>query len=160
MNILLDDIPFNNSLYPFAVVRSMVHIRIGIFTILEKWKFFFPGKIFLASEKPVDNIGSFKKIPANMIPSANFLRRFIKDPATLPSTEDCKILEHPWQIFEYNDWAIRQDFEMLTLGRTSREISSTNKVICPENVFVEAGAAISYSILNAADGPIYIAKNS
>ena len=49
---------------------------------------------------------------------------------------------------------------MLTHGRISREISSTNKVICPENIFVEAGAIIYYSILNAADGPIYIGKNA
>ena len=66
MNILLDDIPFNNSLYPFAVVRSMVHIRMGIFTILEKWQFVFPGQNIPGSEKPADNIGSFKKIPANI----------------------------------------------------------------------------------------------
>ena len=40
------------------------------------------------------------------------------------------------------------------------EISSTNKIICPENIFVEAGATINYSILNASDGPIYIGKNA
>ena len=102
----------------------------------------------------------FKKIPANIVPSANFFKQLIKNPPTFPSTEDCKILEYPWQIFEYNSWAIRQDFEMLTAGRISSEISSTNKIICKENIFVEAGATINYSILNASDGPIYIAKNT
>ena len=29
-----------------------------------------------------------------------------------------------------------------------------------ENIFVEAGATISYSILNASEGPIYIGKNA
>ena len=43
MNILLDDLPFNESLYPFGAVKSMVHIRIGILTIFEKWQDDFPG---------------------------------------------------------------------------------------------------------------------
>src|SRR6185503_4056282 len=119
MNILLDDLPFNNSLYPFAAVRSMVHIRIGILTILEKW-LFISGKILLSSENKTRS-DSFNKIPANIVPSANFLKRLSKVFTTLPTTEDCKTLEHPWQIFEFNDWAIRQDFEMLTHGKISRE---------------------------------------
>jgi UDP-N-acetylglucosamine diphosphorylase/glucosamine-1-phosphate N-acetyltransferase len=160
MNILLDDVPFNNSLYPFAAVRSMVHIRTGILTILEKWQFASAEKILLSSAQQKGNIDSFKKIPANLIPSSNFLKQFSKEPTMFPSTEDGKILEYPWQIFEYNDWAIRQDFDMLTHGRISGEISSTNKLICPENIFAEAGASINYSILNAADGPIYIGKNA
>jgi UDP-N-acetylglucosamine diphosphorylase/glucosamine-1-phosphate N-acetyltransferase len=136
-----------------------VHIRTGILTILEKWQLA-PARILVASEEQKENIDTFKKIPANVVPSANFLKQFIEDPTTFPSTEDCEILQHPWQIFENNDWAIRQDFEMLTAGRISREISSTNKIICAENIFVEAGATITCSILNAVDGPIYIGKNA
>ncbi|MEP6928244.1 MAG: putative sugar nucleotidyl transferase [Ginsengibacter sp.] len=159
MDILLDDLTFNNSLYPFAEVRSMVHIRMGILTILEKWKFVLE-KISLTSETKKEHTDSFKKMPANIIPSANFLKQLNKESASFSSAEDCKILEHPWQIFEYNDWAIRQDFEMITEGKKSKEISSTNKIICTENIFVEEGAIISYSILNASDGPIYIGKNA
>src|ERR1700712_2297196 len=106
MNILLDDIPFNNSLYPFAAIRSMVHIRTGILTILEKWQSVFPQKIFLTSVNQNEDIRPLKKIPANMVPSANFLRQFRNDPSIMPSTKDCKTLEYPWQIFEQNDWAI------------------------------------------------------
>jgi UDP-N-acetylglucosamine diphosphorylase/glucosamine-1-phosphate N-acetyltransferase len=160
MNLLLDDLSFNSSLYPFASVRPMVHIRMGIFTILEKWQFAWPGKIFLTSERQSKDPGSLPIVPANIIPSANFLKQLSKDPRLFPSTENCKILEHPWQIFEFNDWAIRQDFEMLTAGGISEEISSTNKIIRRENIFVEAGASINYSVLNAAHGPIYIGKNA
>ena len=56
----------------------------------------------------------FKKIPANIIPSADFFKELGKTNDTIPSMEDCKVLEYPWQIFEYNDWAIRQDFELIT----------------------------------------------
>jgi UDP-N-acetylglucosamine diphosphorylase/glucosamine-1-phosphate N-acetyltransferase len=162
MNILLDDLPFNKSLYPFGAVQSMVHIRVGILSILEKWQLFSAGKILLSSQQQAKNTGTilFKKIPANLIPSANVLKQISKENTTFPSTGDCKILEHSWQIFEYNNWAIRQDFELITEDRKSQEISSTNQLICPENIFVEEGAHVSYSILNAKDGPIYIGKNA
>ncbi|MEO8763155.1 MAG: putative sugar nucleotidyl transferase [Ginsengibacter sp.] len=159
MNILLDDLPFNNSLYPLAGTRSMVYLRIGILTILEKWQLL-TGKIAVGSEQTPGSVDSFNKIPANIIPSANFLKQLLKEPEMLPSTAGCKILEYPWQIFAYNDWAMRQDFEMITSGRTSADISSSNKIICPENVFVEEGASVLYSILNASDGPVYIDKNA
>ncbi len=161
MNILLDDIPFNNNLYPFGALQSMVHIRMGILSIFKKWQFYFPGKVFVSSEQENNSVtNSFKKFSSNIIPSVNFLKQLQDANEKFPSAEDCKILEHPWQIFEYNDWAIRQDFEMITEGRTSQEISSVNKTICPENIFVESGAKIIHSILNAETGPIYIGKNA
>lgn len=161
MNILLDDIPFNNSLYPFGAVKSMVHIRIGILSILEKWQLFFPGKILLSSSfEENKDISLYQKFPANIIPSANFFKQISKENIAFPSTDDCKILEYPWQIFEYNNWAIQQDFELITEGRQSINISSTNQLIYPENIFVEEGAIVSHSILNANEGPIYIGKNA
>jgi UDP-N-acetylglucosamine diphosphorylase/glucosamine-1-phosphate N-acetyltransferase len=161
MNILLDDLPFNDSLYPFGVVKSMVHIRIGILKIFEKWQLIFPGKVFISSQQPENaDTSLFNKIPANIIPSANFLKQLSKGKTSFPSIDDCKILHYPWQIFEYNDWSIRQDFELLTEGRKSQTLSSTNQLINPENIFVEEGAVVNYSILNATDGPIYIGKNS
>lgn len=163
MNILLDDLPFNESLYPFGEIKSMVHIRLGILTILEKWeRFFFSGKILLSSEQnnKASEKSSLKKIPANLIPSTAFLKSIQNSNDQLPSATNCKVLEYPWQIFEYNDWAIRQDFELITSGRISQSLSPTNQLINPENIFVEEGANVSHSILNAEDGPIYIGKNA
>ena len=67
--------------------------------------------IFVSSETN-DLPASCKKIPANIIPSAKFLNALNKATDTLPSMDDCKVLEYPWHIFEYNDWAIRQDFRI------------------------------------------------
>jgi UDP-N-acetylglucosamine diphosphorylase/glucosamine-1-phosphate N-acetyltransferase len=158
MNILLDDLSYNHTLYPFGVLKSIAHIRIGILTIIEKWELVSGGKVFLTSQVS-EEVTGLKKIPANLIPSSGFINQ-LKTSPTLPPTDDCKFLEYPWHIFEYNDWAIRQDFELITKGRESKEISLTNQLICPENIFVEEGAKINYSILNASDGPIYIGKNA
>lgn len=160
MNILLDDLPFNESLYPFGAVKSMVHIRVGILSIFEKWQLGFPGKIFISSQLPKgSDITGFISIPANVIPSANFFKQIAKEKISLPTPDDCKMLQYPWQIFELNDWALRQDFELITGSRKSQKLSPTNQLVNPGNIFIEEGVDISYSILNATDGPIYIGKN-
>lgn len=65
-----------------------------------------------------------------------------------------------WDLFLINDEAIRQDFELLTKGRISQPVSSTNQVIGKEQIFLEEGASVECSVLNASAGPIYIGKNA
>lgn len=69
-------------------------------------------------------------------------------------------IENTWDIFSKNEVAIQADFDFLTEGRESQPISETNNLICSENIFLEEGAQVEYSILNATDGPIYIGKDA
>lgn len=66
----------------------------------------------------------------------------------------------PWDIFALNDKAIRADYQLLTAGRKSVILSHTNQQINHTDIFVEPGAKVEYSILNAATGPIYIGKDA
>lgn len=74
--------------------------------------------------------------------------------------EDFIKLNNVWDIYVYNDRAIREDFELITKGRKSQTLSSTNKLINPENIFIEEGASVECTCLNAKNGPIYIGKNA
>lgn len=74
--------------------------------------------------------------------------------------EVVKEINYPWNIFGLNAWAITQDFALLTEGRKSQKISGTNNVSHPDNVFIEKGAVVECSYLNAQEGPIYIGKNA
>jgi len=65
-----------------------------------------------------------------------------------------------WDIFSLNGKAIEADFALLTKGRKSGTLSKTNRVICPENVFLEEGARVECSVLNASTGVIYIGKDA
>lgn len=69
-------------------------------------------------------------------------------------------INNPWDIFALNDRALREDFFLITKGRKSQPLSSTNKVISGENIFIEEGASIECACLNAKEGPIYIGKNA
>ncbi|NBL64901.1 glucose-1-phosphate thymidylyltransferase [Flavobacterium sp. NST-5] len=74
--------------------------------------------------------------------------------------DDCLTIEHTWDIFQKNDAAIREDFELLTEDRKSQPIPKTVNVISPENIFIEEGAKLEFVTLNASTGPIYIGKNA
>ncbi|MFK2819996.1 GlmU family protein [Flavobacteriaceae sp. LMIT009] len=69
-------------------------------------------------------------------------------------------IESTWDIFSKNDTAIQLDFDLLIEGRKSRPIPKSNNVINPENVFIEEGANLEFTTLNASTGPIYIGKDS
>lgn len=65
-----------------------------------------------------------------------------------------------WDIFSYNNEAIRDDFQLLTDGKISEPISDSNRVIGKDNIFIEEGAKVECAILNASTGPIYVGKNA
>lgn len=69
-------------------------------------------------------------------------------------------LNYPWHIFQLNDQALRADYQLLTKERRSAAVMAVNQLIGEENIFIEEGAVIHYSILNAAGGPVYIGKHA
>ena len=69
-------------------------------------------------------------------------------------------IDYLWDIFQKNGEAIKADYLLLTEGRKSDKASVTNTLICPENIFIEKGAKIECAVLNATDGPIYIAADT
>lgn len=80
---------------------------------------------------------------------------------TMASTEALTIVRHPWDIFVQNGDQIRADFARITARRTSQPITDPfMRCYAPENVFVEPGAVIRASVLNAEGGPIYIGRNA
>ena len=69
-------------------------------------------------------------------------------------------IKSTWDIFALNGKAIQLDFDFLTQDRTSQEIPEYVQCINKEAIFIEEGATVLFSSLNASDGPIYIGKNA
>ena len=74
--------------------------------------------------------------------------------------EDLIQVKNPWDLFSNNHKAIKDDFNLITEGRKSQKIPENIQVTNKENIFIEEGATINFSVLNAAEGPIYIGKNA
>jgi len=130
---------------------------VGILTIREKWEKLLERKIDTISEITLDDseLKETELIAANIIPSQQWLDSFL-----IKQNITTNILEYPWHIFQHNDLALREDFELICNRRTSATISATNKTISPENIFIEEDVVIEHCILNATEGPIYIGKNA
>ena len=69
-------------------------------------------------------------------------------------------IEKAYDIFQLNDKALRDDFELLTAGRKSQPISKTVNVLGGDNIFLEEGVKVEFASLNANEGPIYIGKDA
>jgi UDP-N-acetylglucosamine diphosphorylase/glucosamine-1-phosphate N-acetyltransferase len=119
--------------YPFTQTRNTEDIRIGILTIREKYEllnFNIDGEI---------------------------------DPTILPgiiNPSETKKIDKLIDLLHLNDWSIRQDYALITSNQKSQPISSTNKTMSAENIFIAEGAKVEHCIINGSMGPVYIGKNA
>lgn len=103
-----------------------------------------------------------KLVAANMVDSevSVFNEEDWLEKAREFSTFNLQFIEKPYDIFSKNGYAIEEDFNLLTKGRISNPIPEGNQVVNPERIFIEEGAKVNFSILNASSGSIYIGKNA
>jgi UDP-N-acetylglucosamine diphosphorylase/glucosamine-1-phosphate N-acetyltransferase len=87
-------------------------------------------------------------------------RHKIKVKKAITIQEEPVAIQYPWDIFQLNDWAIRQDFELITRKRRSQRLPKSNKAVGSSSIFIEKGVKMEHCILNASTGPIYIGKNA
>ncbi len=79
----------------------------------------------------------------------------------VPYDGSVRLLQHVWEIFSMNNDQLREDFAVLTKGRKSQPLPSSNFVKGdPGLIFVEEGARVEFAFLNTTGGPIYIGKNA
>ncbi|WP_343522075.1 putative sugar nucleotidyl transferase [Pedobacter sp.] len=83
----------------------------------------------------------------------------VKSLKPIEYSRDIVQIVYPENIFGHNPAEIRKDFKLLTQGRTSASISSTNQLL-GDDIFLEEGAKVECSVLNSGYGPIYIGKNA
>ena len=156
--VFLSDKEVSEHLFPFTQTRSVADIRIGILTIREKWEKLLQQKVTVLKkdEQPPGNALVFA---ANIVPTSAFIQSIFDktgNPTAEPDYSSVKILQYPWHIFQWNDWALREDFQLITRNRLSEPIPETVQVINAGNIFIEPGAVLQHCILNASTGPIYI----
>lgn len=97
--------------------------------------------ILIAQYSEADNLGLIRSNNAQQ-----YERDFIR-------------IAYPEDIFTHNSVELKKDFVLLTKGRTSAQLSSTNTFL-GDHIFVEEGAEAECSIFNSKQGPIYLGKNS
>ncbi len=77
-----------------------------------------------------------------------------------PYEAEIVTINRPWDIFKKNGAELEKDFELITKGKESLPVPSSNTVIGNGKIFLEEGAKVEAAILNTNSGPIYIGKDA
>jgi len=173
------------NLYPLTLTRPSADLRIGILTIAEKWQkhlgataIGFETRDHLSQKFTLLENPDFY-INGHLLPTKKLVESILnlKDGQALYCNHvllaakghishniefdgDISLIERPYHIFKLNHQEILADYELLTAGRTSANISNSNTVFGKHTVFMEEGASMECATLNTNDGPIYIGKNA
>lgn len=198
MNVILFDDYRWEQLLPLTYTRPVAEIRMGIFTIAEKWanclnedisyltkdylsekysltiaqeNLFINGAVF-PDKKLIEQIKGLRKGEAlyhngellavhlgkteakKFTPEAN--HQYVK----VEAKANPFALNHTWDIFNNNAEQITKDIEFLKTLSEFEPIPDTVQVVNKDNIFIEKGAKISFSYMNASNGPIYIGKDA
>ncbi|MFT3903618.1 MAG: putative sugar nucleotidyl transferase [Niabella sp.] len=168
--------PFlTQDLYPFSLTRDVEDIRVGIFTIKEKWErllrakkgFYLIHNTLLPSKKLWAQVNRLKPGEAIGTSPDDWLVYHVRDvddpfphPEKLLVPDDAATVNYPWEIFEKNKDCLLFDFEHFIKKQKPAKIDRSNAVENPKNIFIEEGAVVKHCVLNADEGSIYIGKNT
>ena len=186
MKIQLHDNNKHLEFAPLTLTRPVGNLRVGIYTNDERWRRFVPSvelsfetEDYLANKFPQDSTAIV--VNACVVPNEELVKEVLK----LKGNEELifegtwlarsgtgeilkkytgkipTVINKRWELFQKNGEVLIQDFESLTNGRTSVQLSSTNTIIGnPNQIFIEKGAKVEAAILNTTNGPIYIGENA
>ena len=198
MQFVLVDLPDRVHFYPFSLTRSLTEIRVGIYTIKERWDALLTSESqvftipylqglyqvpFLEQEDVVIYINAtcipneaIKKAILNLKEGESLLDEdgkwiashtkeraigniLLGDP-NAKKTITANFIKSAMHLLQLNATMIQSDFNQVIATGSSLMVDASNRLICPENIFIEQGAVLSGVSLNATEGPIYIGKNA
>ncbi len=187
MNVILFDSNRENY-YPLTYTRPISDLRIGILTIKEKWERYYKSVSiqtvdYLAAKFPLNIQKDNLWINSKVLPCSALITELknlrvgeilqkdgeiiafrsasfnLKKMNRIDSHANFYAVENLWDIFSDNGREIESDFELITKRRKSKDLNVSNTLV-GNKIFIEKGAKVSCSILNAESGPIYIGKNA
>lgn len=147
--------PYLQSLYPALYPGDCLFIDAGILPDNDLLKQIVSLQLNEAIEDAKGLIAA--RVMTESVPSIDHISSLCKN---LTKVSVVQRLSFPFELFQWNEQMIRSDFELITKGRSSNDVYSTVHFTYKDQTFIEAGASIEHSILNASTGPIYIGKNA
>jgi len=198
MQFVLVDQPDSVHFYPFSLTRSLTEIRVGIFTIKERWEILLNAETQIYTSAYLqglyeatflDHEDAVVYINATCIPDATIkiallnlkegesllnddgkwiaaytnersIGKILLGDPNSKQTIPAKFIKNAMHLLHLNATLIQSDFNQVKANGNTIEVDASNRLICPENIFIEQGAVVSGVSLNASEGAIYIGKNT
>jgi UDP-N-acetylglucosamine diphosphorylase/glucosamine-1-phosphate N-acetyltransferase len=187
MIIQLHDNNLHKRFAPLSLTRPIGNLRVGLFTNDERWTKFLPEvtisyatEAYLQGKFPIAK-GECVEVNAQVIPNEELVAAVVSlgENEALYLNElwiatngngstkvkyigqEPIILEQRWHLYQKNAEILEQDFELVTRGRISQPLNTSNTLIGDKKrIFLEEGAIVNASILNTTSGPIYVGKEA
>lgn len=185
MIIRLSDFDKRPDFCPLTLTRPIGNLRMGLMTNDERWKFLLPESQIVWGSELTEISGRFTdgnadiEVNACVVPNESIAKavadlaegnRLMIGDVLIASRgenpiqfegEAPVVLNHRWELYQKNGEVLKNDFELVTKGRTSQKLSNTNTVLGDSNlIFLEEGAKVEGAILNTQSGPIYLGRNA
>ncbi len=185
--IIFDDKHYEN-LFPLTYMRSACEIRVGCLTIIDKWKLAFKNinfniettNPFLVNKYKINKNNSYDYLYINSrcLPNESLIKEIInlKENSTLTFNGnavvfineisenkkeiECKMIEKPHHIFQFNGEQIVNDIPFLEFESELKQGENHNIIIGNHPVYLAKGAKALASIFNTSNGPIFLDKDS
>lgn len=139
LTVASDNLLINSCLLPDLVLASEI-LSLPADTVMQQNNF------VIAIRLSAENLRLFSEghsLPLQQYESNTYLRKLI----------------HTWDITEKNAEELVHDFKLITTGRESQMLPLDNQHV-GDNIFIEEGAQILFSTLDATSGPIFIGKEA
>ena len=112
-----------------------------------------PGELLIKNNEAVATL-----LNRNQVENIDFSK--LKNFKLKEVKSDFSQINFPWDIFSKNGDEIKNDFHLLTKGRTSQKLSKNVNALETENIFLEEGAKVEFATLNPNGGYIYLGKDA
>ncbi len=155
-----------SGLYPFILMRRVEDMRVGIFTIREKWErllkaadaCFIVSANLLPTPPLIQRVAQLQPGQCLFDAMGNALVECVSAENKVQNmvVDGCARLEFSWQLFQYNSWAIALDFELMKQERTAQKPDASVLISNEAQVLIEAGAVVKHTIINSDEGPVFI----
>ena len=159
MNIILQDLSNHLTFAPLALTRPVGNLRVGLWTIDERWKFYCPNATvsyetedYLSARFPIQLADESFWINAAVIPTLSLVQwiqelsinetLYVNDvyvahrgknkregKIVSKQSEEFIVLEHRWDIFKANERILKADFEVYIKDKKSAVLSESNTLI-------------------------------
>lgn len=199
MRYILVDIADRTQFYPFSLTRSLADLRVGIFSIKERWEAYlgeetgvftvsylqslYEQSEFLQTKDPlffinitciptpelITQIQNIREGGKLMDASGKWIASHTKErniqkvllPELAPVVFDkVHFIVNALHLLQLNSQFIQKDFDLIKGQRPSQPADLSNRTINDAQIFIEEGATVLCSNLNASNGPIYIGKEA
>lgn len=189
MQYILCDPDVREVLYPFSQLQSFAEVRIGLWTIGERYAKYLDDVVAYDCGQNIDEQSMY--INASIIPDEELITciRDLKDNeaivyqnelvAICVAMRDFKgfstslyqslhikanlaqinILRSPFDMVRFNQLLLTEDINQLHLTEATSQLAKENKIIGTGKIIVEEGVKVSGTFLNTESGPIYLGKN-